>query len=171
MDHEIWEYVFKSLHSLRDTFIELDGSLTSKTASEIKPAVQYLTDVVTRYLADHEASYIAFMQGPSYPKLAPAHKERNWPNLGEAAEDLAVLRSMVSGAASQLDAYANGKSTKCATVPVNSQAMYWVEYAKARTFCMKCGFNMHYAYNNICPSCFPSKVPDFVAAGASRGRA
>jgi hypothetical protein len=171
MGHEIWEYVFKSLHELREMFIELSGQLTTATSREIKPSIDFLTDVVVSYLAEYETSYITFMSGPQYPEMAIAHKERNWPDLGVAAEDLIALRKLIFAALRQLNAFAEGQDIEDFTLPEDNVAQFWVRYARDRTFCPKCGFNMYYAPENICPSCFPEKISGWGAWRGKYGRA
>ena len=35
------------------------------------------------------------MQSPEHANLSPAHKERNWRNTGEAADDLILLKKLI----------------------------------------------------------------------------
>jgi hypothetical protein len=43
MEHEIWEYVFKSMHELRDMFVKLSGDLSAESSNEVRNTVDYLT--------------------------------------------------------------------------------------------------------------------------------
>ena len=150
---EIWEWVFASLNKIRETLSELSGKLHAKGPNEIKHAVDLMLDLLGSYLATYEADYTRFMQSSLYRELAPAHKERNWPELGEAADDLIELRSVLFRAARHVATFADNGSVEEWKEPNVDVLRGWSRYAQGRRFCPTCGLNMYYADDDECPRC------------------
>ena len=107
VEHELWNYVFDSLKNIRELLAELSGKIQTRGPTDVKDAADFMLEVVTTFLIEHEANYTRFMQEPNTHDLAPAHQERNWPELGEAARDLITLRKLMSAAIQNLNQYAS----------------------------------------------------------------
>lgn len=163
LDHELWMYVFPSLEELRNEISLLSGKLHAKGTGDVSSAVDWIVKAISLYLSIYQADYTRFMEGPTAPELvgAPAHKERNWPALGDAARDLLELRSGIAHAIQNVNAFADSGSIIAWEDPEAlsySSASRWIEYAKHRSFCPTCGFNLIYGeHNGDCPRCPPSR--------------
>ena len=172
IDHEIWEYVFSSLKDLRSALSEISGRLHTRGPNDIKAAVDFMVSVVAGYLAEYETDYIRFMSRPNIHKLAPAHLERNWPRLGEAADDLILLRKLLHAAIIKINQYAEDGTVLDWEKPNTFMADHWSRYAKNRSLCPTCGFNMNYAFDDDCPKCpSPSGKTTFRLIGYEFARA
>lgn len=159
VEHEIWSYVFESLKQIRDCLSNLSGKLHTKAPGDVKSAVDFMLEIVSAYLAEHESNYIRFMQSPNIHGLSPAHLERNWPDIGKAAEDLISLRKLLYAAILNLNQYAStGEILDWEEPSEYGMAKHWAEYAKVRKLCNTCGWNMSYAYDDDCPVCPTDKV-------------
>jgi hypothetical protein len=158
MEHELWMYVFPSLEELRNSLSDLSGKLHAKGPGDVRSAVDWIVRAISAYLSIYQADYPRFMQGPTYPELnsAPAHKERNWPALGPAARDLLELRSYISRAIQNVNAFADAGSVIEWKEPEHSLAAFWLRYAEGRKFCTRCGFNLYYGDEGECPRCPPA---------------
>lgn len=163
-EHEIWEYVFASLLQLRSALSGLSGKLQTKGPNDVKAAVNFMIDIINGYLAQYQADYARFMQEPTQQNLAPAHRERNWPSLGDAAEDLILLRKLLHAAIKNINQYAETGSVLDWEEPNLVVARHWATYARNRKLCPQCGFNMNYAYDDECPRC-PNEKAIFKLAG------
>jgi hypothetical protein len=158
IEQELWMHVFESLKSVREQLAQLSGKVQVRGPGDVRGAVDFMLDVVSAYLAEHEAAYTRFMQGPNPHRLAPAHLERNWPALGDAAADLISLRRLIHAAMDNLNQYASKGEVLDWEPPASSAAAYWVGYARQRKLCPACGWNMIYAYDDECPVCPSSKT-------------
>ena len=152
-EHEIWEYVFVSLLQLRGALSELSGKLQTKGPNDVKASVNFMVDTISGYLAQYQADYTRFMHDPRQQFLSPPHRERNWPSLGDAAEDLILLRKLLHAAIQNINQYAETGSILDWEEPKLSQASHWANYARNRRLCPRCGFNLNYAYDDECPRC------------------
>lgn len=157
-DHEIWQYVFASLTQLRSALATLDGKLIHKGPNDVKHAVEFMVDVINGYLTEHEMSYVFFMQDPRQQYLAPAHREKNWPALGQAAEDLLALRRLLHHAIKVIDQYASTGEILNWEEPSVFMTQHWIEYARGRRLCPVCGSDLNYSYDGECNRCPNSKT-------------
>lgn len=157
LGHELWLAVFPSLKELRASLYPLSGKLQQKGPGDVRSAVDRILNAITTYLAIYEADYTLFMASNSYPDLAPAHKERNWPALGPAARDLTELRRLIAYAVRNINAFAASGDVIEWVEPESIRESNWVRYAEGRRFCPVCGFNLYYADEGECVNCPPPK--------------
>ena len=154
MDHELWEHVFKSLKNISSLIINLNVEIGYKGPNDLIQNMDYVLKSITFYLSEYEYSYMRFMQTPSLQSLAPAHKERNWPELGDAAKDLILLRKVIHMSIKNLNEFAyNGKVVDWEE-PNFHMAEHWIRYADGRKLCPSCGLNLYYSATGYCPKCF-----------------
>jgi hypothetical protein len=180
LDDEIWEYVFQSLKQILSVLVSINRTLQRKGPNDTKRCVEQLITAIASYLASYEANYVRFMEGPWLRNLASAHKERNWPALGDAAEDLIRLRRLFGRALKNLAAFAHDgeilswvdEESQAAEEPAGLSR--WARYARNRKLCDTCGWDLnHYRrakcpYNyTVCPSFDPSETAfEYEAYGA-----
>jgi len=161
LESELWNHVFSSLALVTSALTSIDGTLQRKGPDDIKECLSCLINAVGAYRVDYETDYLRFMSGPSLPDLAPAHKERNWPALGDAAEDLIRLRRIFGQAMKNLASFAHDDEILVWPNDELSMANHWMQYAKRRKLCNTCGWDLNYLrfrcpYNfPVCPSFDP----------------
>ena len=114
-----------------------------------------------------------FMQGPWLPDLPSAHKERNWPALGDAAEDLSRLRRLFNRALKNLAAFAHDGEILAWAEQEPDVSERVAKWARNRRLCGTCGWNLNYRRAKCpysypaCPSFDPTETPfECVAYGA-----
>ena len=179
LNHELWMFVFPSLKNILSGLVSVNGTIQRKGPNDVKQCVEQLIDATKAYLADYEADYARFMEGPWLRDLADSHKERNWPALGDAAEDLIRLRRMFGRALKNLAAFAHeGKillwtEEESRAVEESIRAEKWSEFARNRKLCSACGWNLNYRRvkcpydHSMCPSFDPSETAfEYEAYGA-----
>jgi HEAT repeat protein len=104
LDNEIWKYVFQSLRELREAFTLAAAELEVDGPESIRKLLAVMVEATREYLADHEASYLRFME--RVPEgTAPLYWEREWPDLATAAQDLLCLRTVLVAAIQPLNGY------------------------------------------------------------------
>jgi hypothetical protein len=170
LDDELWMYVFESLKQILSGLVSTNGTIQRKGPNDVKQCVEELISATAAYLANYEADYVRFMEGPWLPDLAEVHKERNWPAMGDAGEDLIRLRRIFGRALKNLAAFAHeGKilpwtEEESDAVQDSFRAERWAENARCRKLCEACGWDLNYRrakcpYNHsMCPSFDPSET-------------
>jgi len=108
LDHEIWEYVFKSLRELRDTLALASSKLHVNGPRNVRSVLDLMVEAIRDYVAKYETKYTRFMQAMPY------RREREWPELRYAGRDLLSLRELLIAAIAPLNAYAE-----------EGQAVHW----------------------------------------------
>jgi hypothetical protein len=155
IDHEIWQYVFKALHKIRRELETVMGNLVVSEPN-ISNIVRMMTHAIAIYLSVHETDYLRFMSQPS--KLSVPHRERNWPGLGETAQDLLSLRHLLNNAICNLNVFAaDGTITKWEPLR-GDMAEHWLEYSKRWELCEICGRNLGFMPKKFCARCSERNV-------------
>jgi hypothetical protein len=154
LDNELWEYVFISLKNINQLLVDLNAQLGYKGPNDLIKTIDYLIKSISAYLSDYEYAYVMFMRAPMFPQLSSAHKERNWPDLGDAAKDMICLRQVVHYALKNINEFAYNGEVVDWEEPNFHKARYWVRYAEGRKLCPTCGFNLYYSKTGNCVRCF-----------------
>jgi hypothetical protein len=152
-DHEIWSYVFSSLKRIVDELANFSATARTGGRADVTVALSFIVRVVSDYLAEFETDYLRFMAA-SFPELAPAHRERNWPRLADAARELIRVRGIVDTAIRHLNAFVDEGARIDWPDASNAAMQNHVEYAQRRRLCPRCGANLAYSYDGHCPKCF-----------------
>lgn len=149
VDDEIWEHVLDSLKKIQQELVSIHGTFLRRGPPEIRDGLSDLIRAIATYLAAYEADYLRFMAGPLASGLAAVHKERNWPSLGDAAEDLIQLRQILAQGIQSLTAFAGG-NTPAISLGDGVPARHWARYARQRELCNACGWDLSY-FRTQCP--------------------
>ena len=132
IEDELWGHVFDSLRQIREALVKVCGSLTTKGPRDVKAATDFMQDLVVSYLAEYEADFMRFMDTPSLQQIPRSHREREWPRLGEASDDLIALRKVLHAIIENLNKYAQAGEVVDWEEPKMIAAKYWYSYAKKR---------------------------------------
>jgi hypothetical protein len=154
LDHELWGYVFASLKEIRELITNLKVEMGYKGPETLIVTLDYLGDLLALYLSEYEYSYLIFMQTPSQQWLSPGHRERNWPDLGNASKDLILLRKVMHYAISNIHEFAYNGEVVDWEEPSFIMAEHWASYADRRRICPKCGYDLSYSPTGNCPNHF-----------------
>jgi hypothetical protein len=154
LNNEIWSYVFRSLKEINELLTNLSSEMSYRTPNDLIQTIDYLIKSISLYLSEYESSYISFMQTPDLQHLPPAHRERNWHILSDAAKDLIQLREVIYYAISNINEFAYHGNIVDWEEPNFHTAYYWIRYAEGRNLCPTCGFNLYYSPTGNCPNCF-----------------
>ena len=133
LDDELWRYVFESLHGLRNLIAEVNGKLRVRGPNDVCSTLRFMVRAISRYLADHEATYQRYLGQHGGFEPGWAHVEREWllAQKGRPADDLLLLRTGLATCVDHLNGYADtGK-----TIDWPSEAWiarYWMDWARQR---------------------------------------
>jgi hypothetical protein len=105
LDNELWMYVFPSMKELRGSLSDAASELGVEGPDSVFAIVDLMAVAIRNYLSEYEQSYELHMQSPLC-NTSPAHWEREWPELVDAARGLIALRELLVAAIEPLNAYA-----------------------------------------------------------------
>ena len=105
MDNELWMYVFPSLKELRQTLSDAASELATRGPESVYAIVDLMAVAIRDYVSEYETKYVLHMQSPLC-NTSPAHWEREWPELVDAARGLIALRELLVAAIEPLNSYA-----------------------------------------------------------------
>jgi hypothetical protein len=105
LDDELWMYVFPSLKELRASLSDAASELAVEGPESVNAIVDLMAVAIRDYLSEYETKYERHMQSPLCD-TSPAHWEREWPELVDAARRLIALRELLVAAIEPLNAYA-----------------------------------------------------------------
>lgn len=169
MDQELWTDVFPALERIVAELHPVAQQARSEMQREIGVAANFLCDAVQDFVVEYQGIFERFMQTPAFAWLEPVHRERNWPELGRAAQSLIRVRRLLDATVRTLNGLVDA-SERIEWRELSMESMLcWVSYAQGRRLCPACGSNLQFSRSGQCPRCSkPNAV--FVLSGHSDAR-
>jgi hypothetical protein len=157
-EHEMCEHVFGSLKQTLSTLRTIDERLHTIGPDGIKSRIFLLTQFLSSYIFEYETKYVGFMKGPWNPNLSPEERDRNWPELGDAAKTLTLLHLLFQRVWENFDSLALRENVSFSVEQrTHDNSTHSV---RNRRLCSTCGWDLNYYKRVRCPYAIP-KCPSF----------